>query len=455
MSREEDAIRATTRAIAATVRDVPPLELGPATGELWSPGRAPRRPRRRGRVPRLLPWLAPSAAAAVVVAVAVSLVIIRGPQNEGVVPQPTPTVASSGGVPRYYVTLNPVTGQPGAANGLLVGDTGTGQTLAEITPPAHVSYQSVTAADDDRTFLAFATETGGSWMTGRWYELVLAPGTTHLVSVTSTAIEPQSGVVGSALSGSGKYLAVAENGPAKGQRRVVVFSVATGRPLRAWSTVNLSAWTVFASQQSLLTWIDGDQAIAFSAADPYVGTESVRRLNVRAPPGDGDLIADSQVIWSTPASSGPSCKFTTPLVSADGQTIACAANDFGSVPAGHQQTITWHLYRVSAQAPAASADSIAYQVTRPTQVSLAALNSDTLWVSPSGSAVIGEWAVSPLLVATPSRGSDGNASSAWATLSLGGASRADVYIGVMSHGTFTPLRLPRGIPVLTAQSIAW
>ncbi len=151
------------------------------------------------------------------------------------VPQITPSGAGPGGVPRYYVALDPVTGR-GSANGLLAGDLVTGQTLAVIPPPAHMSFESVTAAADDRTFFAFATVSGGSWSAGRWYELALAPGTAHPVSLTSTAIAPQSGVVASALSGSGKELAVAEVGPAKGQQRVVVFSVATGRALRAWST---------------------------------------------------------------------------------------------------------------------------------------------------------------------------------------------------------------------------
>ena len=448
MSREEDAIRVTTRAIAATVRDVPPLDLGPATGELWSPGRAPRRARRG---PRLLPWLAPVAAAAVVVAVAVSLVLIRGPQNGSVVPQPTPTVASPGGVPRYYVALDPVTGKLGTVNGLLVGDTVTGRTLAVIAPPAHMTYQSVTAAADDRTFVAFATETGGSWVNGRWYELRLAPGSAHLASVTSTAIGPQSGVAGSALSGSGKYLAVAENGPAEGQRRVVVFSVATGRPLRAWSTRDgsFASWPVYASH--LLTWIDGDRAIAFSVDEQATGAEIVRRLNVGGPLGEGDLITDSQLIWSTPGGSRPWC-VTTPLVSADGQAIACATFDS---PAGRQSTITWRVYQVSAQAPAASKGTIAYQVTRPPQGALVFLSDNTLWVSPSGSSVIGEWFTSALPVATPSRGSDGNGSGASATLSVGGTFRGGGYAGVMSHGTFTPLRLPQDILSRPGEFIAW
>jgi hypothetical protein len=131
-----------------------------------------------------------------------------------VVPQITPTAASPGGVPRYYVALNPVTGKPGSANGLLVGDLIAGGTLAVVTPPAHMSYESVTAAADDRTFFAFATESAGSLLAGRWYRLVLAPGTAHVVSLASTPIGPQSGVVASAVSGSGKELAVTEKGPA-------------------------------------------------------------------------------------------------------------------------------------------------------------------------------------------------------------------------------------------------
>jgi hypothetical protein len=456
MSREEDAIRATTRAIAATVRDVPPLRLEPAPGELWSPGRGPRRARRGGSGPRLRPWLAPLAAAAVVVAVAVSLVLIRGPQNGSVVPQPSPSAASPGGVPPYYVALHPVTAKPGAANGLLVGDTFTGRTL-DITPPAHKSYASVSAAADDRTFLIFATESGGSWMTGWWYRLVLAPGTEHVVTLTSTAIGPQSGVVGSALSGSGNELAVAET-TATGEQRVAVFSVATGQPLRAWSTKDAPAtWTAGTAQQNLLTWIDGDKAIAFSANGATAGAESVRRLNLGGPLGDVDLIADSQLIWSTPAgaSAAPGCRFTTPLVSADGQAIACATTDIRHLTADHTQwTVTWRLYHASAQAPAAGTYTIAYQVTRQEPGNSEGTTA-TLWVSPSGSALIGKWAIASFPQTTPSPGSGGNGSSASATLSIGGVLPGATHVGVMRHGTFTPLPLPQDIVSLPPQAIAW
>jgi hypothetical protein len=457
MSREEDAIRATTRAIAASVRDVPPLRLEPRPGELWSPGRGSRRGRAGRSGHRVRLWLTPVAAAAVVVAVAVALVLVRGSQNGSVVPPPPPTATAPGGVPRYYVALDPVMGTPNSANGLLVGDTVTGDVLDVITPPAHMSYQSVTAAADDRTFLAFATETGGSWMAGQWYRLVLAPGAAHVITVTSTAIAQQSGVVASALSGSGTELAVAEHGPATGQQRVIVFSLATGRALRTWSTQDAPAmWTGGTAQQNLLTWIDGDRAIAFSAHDQAAGTESVRRLNLGGLPADGDLIADSQLIWSTrPGAPATECGFGTPVVSADGQTIACDTSGVRSLSAGHVQwTITWRVYRASAQAPAAGKYTIAYQVTRQEPGNSSAGMADTLWVGPSGSALVGEWAISPAPQPTASQATSGSGTSATLSLPLGAFGGA-VHVGVISHGAFTPLPVSPGILSLPRQAIAW
>jgi hypothetical protein len=453
MSREEDAVRATTRAIAATVREVPPLRLEPAPGTLRSPRRAPRRVPHGGG-PRLPSWLAPLAAAAVVVAVAVALVLIRGNQNVDMVPRPTPVTAVPGGVPRYYVALDPVTKASGSPNGLLVGDLVTGGTLADITPPPHMSYESVTAAADDRTFYAFATETGGSWSAGLWFELVLAPGTEHVATLSSTAIPGQSGVVASAVSASGKELAVAENGPAKGQQRVIVFSTVTGRALRAWSTKDAPAmWNQATSQENLLTWIDGDRAIAFSASGQAAATLIVRRLNLGGPPGDGDLIADSQLIWSTPPGATVSvCGSGPPLVSVDGQTITCGTEGLQFLSAGHVQwTITWRVYRASAQAPAAGKYTVTYQVSRQEPVNSVG-TFRALWVSPSGSALVGAWGIGPYSQATASRSTSGNSTAFGMQLvTYSGV----VHVGVISHGTFTPLRLPQGILSLPGQIIAW
>jgi hypothetical protein len=321
-----------------------------------------------------------------------------------------------------------------------------------------MSFESVTAAADDRTFLAFATVSGGSWSGGRWYELALAPGTAHPVSLTSTAIAPQSGVVASALSGSGKELAVAEDGPAKGQQRVVVFSVATGRALRAWSTQDAPAmWANGATaQQALLTWIDGDGAIAFSARDQAAGTESVRRLNLGGPAGDGDLIADSQLIWSAGGRIAQGeCGTAAPLVSADGQTIACSAISIKRSSAGHvQRTFSWRVFRASAQAPAAATYTIAYQVAQQELTPTGGWTYGTLWISPSGTALIGDWAILSHPQPTASRSTSGSGSSTSATLRHGVFYSA-FNVGVMSHGTFTPLRVPPDIFTGAAQVIAW
>jgi hypothetical protein len=444
MSREEDVIRVTTRAIAAAVRDVPPLQLEPAPGELWPPRHRPHQGRPSGIGPRLRSWLAPATAAALVVAVAVTLVLARGPQNGGMVPQPALTGSGPGGVPRYYVAVHPVADKGGGTFNLLVGDALTGQTLADINPPAHMRYASVTAAADDRTFLAFATDTNRTGRSGRWYALHLAPGTEHVVSLTPTPIHPQSGVVASALSGSGTLLAVAEYGT-QGQGRLIVFSVATGRPLRAWSTKAAPAmWSASSTQENLLTWIDGDRAVAFLDG-ATARAESVRRLNVGGPPGADDLFAGSQLIWSAPPDSALPCGIIPPMVSADGHTIACV-----TASAEHfQLTIAWRGYQASALAPAAGKYTTAYQLTRqvPGKTTFFA---GTLWISPSGSALVGYWAIDPSPFSTTRPSSSGSAS---ATPRLGDVSTG---IGVMSHGTFTPLRLPQHIlNPLSGAAIAW
>jgi hypothetical protein len=465
----EDRARAAMRAIGGTVQGAPPLRLDPAPGESRSAGRWARRTWRRGNSPRIRSWLAPVAAAAVVVAVAVTLVLVRGPQNDGVVPPPALTNFGPGGVPRYYVAVEPGTGSGDSPNGLLAGDTVTGQTIP-VKPPPHMSFRSVTAAADDRTFFAFASQAGGTGTTGLWFALVLAPGTQNMVTLASTAIAQQSGVAASALSASGKYLAVAERGPAAGQQRVVVFAVDTGRPLDVWSTKTAPAiWLAESVQQNLLTWIDGDRAIALSGYAAATGQASVRRLSFPLPSGHGDLIADSQLIWSPPASTQLACALSPLVVSVDGPSIACAATSI-QVPqklsGGEQWTTSWRVYQASVRDPASNKYTIAYQVTKQLQANVIA-QSQVLWASPSGSAVLGAWATAPIPSVSPSPSSGNGPSTGTGTGSGSGTSTAPmvlvsgvlpgavVHVGVMSHGTFTPLQLPRDILFLPNGGIAW
>jgi hypothetical protein len=69
---------------------------------------------------------------------------------------------------------------------------------------------------------------------------------------------------------------------------------------RRWDSLPDATHPLAYVRASVLSWVDGDHAVAFQAFD-LIGTkstqESERLLDVAA--GSGDLIADSQVIWAT------------------------------------------------------------------------------------------------------------------------------------------------------------
>ena len=141
----------------------------------------------------------------------------------------------------------------------MVGDSLTGQTLATFAPPAHVTFWSVSASADDRTFVIQALSPakpgevllwpyrGAGKITAGWYSVHLAPGTAQPARLTPLPIKPQSwispsamnsmydpattGVVSTAVSPSGREVAVLDV-PAAGREEVKVFSLATGQ-LRA------------------------------------------------------------------------------------------------------------------------------------------------------------------------------------------------------------------------------
>ena len=474
MSTTEDRARAAMHAIAVTVHDAPPLHLGPARDL------APR----NGRARRRWSLLAPVAAAVTVVVVAVALVIIRDIPNGSVVP-PGPTTSSGpGGIPRYYVALNQQATKTSAANALLVGDALTGKAIATFTPPTGTSFLSVSGAADDRTFVVLDVahpSNSPDIAAYRWYEVKLAPGTAHPAAKTELPIESGfTQVIASALSGSGQELAVAGVLAGTGERGVEVFSLATGRLLHDWSTSDATAlipasWMLGASQFPLLTWIDGDRAITFTSISqaPLSGLaasskETVRKLSVGGP-RSGDLMADSQVIWSASTATNyadPPCERLPPLVSADGNAISCSTFGLPSslTAAGKVSfTLTFRTYHLSAGTTAAGLGTIAYRVTEPVPRAGVSL-STVLWSSPNGATLIGEWATrsEPSEAATPnpsgatpSPSGAGASASATVTLSPAEVGLRPAHIGVISHGKFTPLRLPPGFFTVAAPGIAW
>ena len=125
MSREEDLVRSTAVAIAATVREVPPLLLPTVTDD---PRRVARHPRGTRGARRLRGWLIPAAAAAVVLAIALSLVLIRDIPNGRAAPPARPAPAVDG-VPAYYAGLAETSAAQASPEQIVVGRTVTGKRL--------------------------------------------------------------------------------------------------------------------------------------------------------------------------------------------------------------------------------------------------------------------------------------------------------------------------------------
>ena len=461
MIEEETALVEETvtamRELARTVADAPPLHLAPARG-----GRAPRAWRQR----RWTLWAVPLTAAVAVVAVAVSLVIVRDISNGPVVP-PTAPAPSATAAPRYYLEISgtafswyayaPLTGASNVpSNKLVIGDTGTGQQLATLAAPTGTEWAGVTAAADDRTFAAYALPgSGDSGAVGHWYLVRLTPGAASPATLTRLPIKPLSDVGAMALSRSGKELAVViaasqsdRNSNQTGEKSLCVYSVATGDLTHpCWSAGTTETNTYFFSggyQQgqlkSSLTWIDGDNAIAFPASQairiPHwknaESRQTVRALNL-ASKGTG-LAADSKVIWSetTAPLANPLCESSEPAVSADGTTVLCATS---TQPA--DQNLPWRLawlaFPTSAAAHPGGRPVTAYQFTMRLPWQPAGW-TPPLWVDRSGSVLLVAW-----------------------LLEKNG--HAFAHFGVISGGKFTALPVPAAIVAHTSSviptAIAW
>lgn len=461
MSRAEELIRSTTRAIASAVREVPPLRIEAAGDE---PGNAPRAVRRRdAAADRMRGWqvrLVPAAAAVVVAAVAIALVNVRSIKDDRVVngaassasataAAPAGTIAppGPGGVPPYYAALTRTVtdGKGNEHNGILVGETGTGRTLNILPSPAHTVFVSLTAAADDRTFVAYALTSTGTTdsptVTGSWYEVRLVPGAADPVRLTHLPIASQPAFPGagpdwgyiSVLSGSGRELAVTD--AATSHFVVKVYSVATGRLLHDWGTDDQSY-----NVEPSLAWINGDRDLVLvshvlpgpqNPGSTTAGT-TIRAWPVKGP-ASGDLAVVSKIIWELPMNKPPTTVQTcvnpagAPLVSADGRTFSCAADSISA--AGEH--LSFRTYQFAAVPTATEQGTADYQQTYQGMRSF--YRPALLWTSPAGDKLIGS------ITAT--------------AMSPGGY--AGQRVGVISHGRFTPLNLPAGVSATTAAGIAF
>jgi hypothetical protein len=198
-----DRLRSTTEAVITSMREVRPLELPPdphphRRRSPASPSRESRRWRGWGS------WLVPLAAAVAVIAVAVTLVSVRdtsSPRPTSPAPAPAPLPAAA--VPRYYAAVQPGAdaggglADAGEVNTVVVGDDRTGKLLATLKPPTGDTFDGVTGAADDRTFVLDArsvpSPTGAQDVSYAWYLLRIAPGAADPVRLTRLPITDRLG----------------------------------------------------------------------------------------------------------------------------------------------------------------------------------------------------------------------------------------------------------------------
>jgi hypothetical protein len=461
--RVQAAMAAAADLAAREIPSAPPLRLPPEPAAGDRRRHALRRPTQR----RWLRWAAPLAAAAAVVALGVVPVLVKD-----MVPAHPAVSTGPGAVPRYYVALTQPAGKANSSsqgNGIVVGDSLIGKTLATFAPPAHMSFVSVTAAADDRTFVAFATTYPNASLntlpkdtsaTGTWYAVHLAPGSATPVRLSRLPIKPLTVhgsdkwiaapqlaySEGTVLSQSGTELAVPVVNFNTGVFEVQVFSVATGRLLHEWTTHDSSIVL-----EPSLTWIDGDRELALLSSynvKSATSSATITNITVRewpvAGPTSGDLLADSEVVWELPGATGIPTTLQTctdlpaygvgssiALISADGKTLSCAALA-GSAGENH----SFRTYPLTASTTATAQGKVDYQVTLPKKQGV--YIPQVLWASPSGDTLIGAFLDEGTSPATVGNGPG---------------------IGAISHGKFTPLRFPPGftLPLLTFPSsyIAW
>jgi hypothetical protein len=397
----EDRLRTATRARAALVRDIAPLEL-PAARAV----RLPRTPLARGWVA----WLAPVTAAAVVVAIAVTVVSLRELRNEPSVSpaasgQPGAGVTSAAVPPKYYAALDDPSGT--AFNDqkttrpvdVVVGDTSTGRRVATVAPPKGQTFAGLTASADDRTFVV-ATESLpvplGTYSTApvAWYLLRIAPGSSRAATLTKLSIPGQPAgtqVDGIALSPSGSELAVLYQrnvwSGKTGPLTLSVYSVSAGKALRTWTqrTNGFPAgygWYWGRYSNSSITWLADGHTLAFADGinsgengPPLGGAFSgvkIRTLDLARP--SGDLLADSNVVYTD---KNHWCM--TLQLTADGKTVFCG------VYGGN------FAKKSSANDPEILEYSVATGRARLVYRLKGAYNIDAanvLWLSPDGSSLI-------------------------------------------------------------------
>lgn len=348
----EERTRAAMDAIAGLVENVPPLRLPPpeaqgaARRHRWGVRGAWSAPGLRGS------WLAPVTAAVAVLVIAIALVVVRDMPHARMAP-PAPGISPAGApvsFPRYYVTFSQPPGDTATPVSLVLADTLTGKKLFTLPPPRGLSFAGITAAADDRTFVADAHRdpygVTGSKGRSRWWYLVRVTGTGTGVALTMAKLPIPPTPVGTVIAGielspDGTKLAVTVPFTTNNHMSQLlrVYSVATGEVLHTWSTAPrqnpIMGQSLFgADPNTSLAWV-GEHAIAFVGSGSSGSSRAsgsgyaIRELDLSRP--DGDLLASSRPTAAVPVADtdnpapygcGPIFRVDV-LVTGDGKSFVC------------------------------------------------------------------------------------------------------------------------------------
>ena len=301
----EERVRAATRAAGDTVApdSVPPLRLpSQRSFRLLAGWHGSAR------------WLAPVAAAAAVIAVAVVMVAVgRNVGGHGTVaaspPGPVQTgppissYVASGQVPKYYLSIES-SGNPNFnPSYAVVRESATGNSPGEWTAASGQTVVAVTAAADDRTFIADVqpwanrnSSANQSFEPRTFYTLTLnrTSGIIDTVSRLPMSVPAGQLMTGFALSADGTELAIAVQ-PDNNKRepdltQVKVFTLATGA-VRTWTANGTIGFGP--DDAKSLSWTDDKRTLAFDWTSDGPGIHTgIRLLNVAA--SGGSLLADSR-----------------------------------------------------------------------------------------------------------------------------------------------------------------
>jgi len=284
-------------------------------------------------------WLAPVAAAAAVAAVAAAVTMAGAAghpmQSADSVVRPVPVSFAT--IPSYYVALVrlPLSGNATEVDMTAqVRATGTGAVIATLPPPRpYVSYEGVSAAADDRTFVLEARgrlHRDGAAPTERFYLLRINPAASlasqraKLTPLQAALIPPSVVVSDPVLSPNGTLLAFSTDviwPAADSADAVVIDNLSTGTR-RQWSAPTFTQPT---------SWTANGRYLALNVFGP----PQVRLVSPDAP-GDRLIPASRAVTVDGPPLRAPGHKpvpfdkssWDTASITPDGRSIVIAARAY-------------------------------------------------------------------------------------------------------------------------------